>query len=70
MLQAKFGCAPVYEADNYQLFINDSIVAAHGYTMQEVKDVIVERLKQDQQYLSWWIMRRLPNPPFPNVSRK
>lgn len=51
MLQAKFGCAPVYEADNYQLFINDSTVAAHGHTMQEVKDAIVERLKQDKQYL-------------------
>lgn len=50
-LQGKFGIKPVIEADNYQFFLNDSIVAAAGYTMQAIKDAAVEYLKKDEQYL-------------------
>lgn len=51
LLQGKFGCAPIYEADNYQIFINDSVVAANGQSMEDVKEAIMKHLKKDQQYL-------------------
>ncbi len=50
-LQGKLGVSPVMAADNYQLFINDSTVAASGHTMQEVKDVAIDYLKKDPQYI-------------------
>lgn len=50
-LQEKCNISPIMDADNYQIFINDSIVAAGGHSMQEIKDLAVEYLKKDEQYL-------------------
>lgn len=50
-LQGKYGISPVMNADNYQIYINDSIVAASGHTMQEIKDATVDFLKKDEQYI-------------------
>lgn len=50
-IQAKFGFQPVITEDNYQIFLNDSIIAAHGVKKQEVVDYAISELRKDPNFL-------------------
>ena len=50
-LQGKFGIAPVMAEDDYQFFLNDSLIAASGLKKQQIIDESVEYLKKDPRYL-------------------
>lgn len=50
-LQEKFGIAPVMFEDNYQFFLNDSLIAAHGIQKQTVVDAAVAVLEQDPMFI-------------------
>lgn len=50
-LQKKFGISPVMGEDNYQFFLNDSVIAAAGLKKQDVIDETVTKLKEDPQFL-------------------
>lgn len=50
-LKGRFGISPVMGEDNYQFYLNDSVIAAAGLKKQDVVDSSVEFLKQDPQFL-------------------
>ena len=50
-LQGKFGISPVMGEDNYQLYLNDSMISAAGKKKQEVIDESIDWLKKDPQFL-------------------
>lgn len=50
-LQQKHGIQPVMGEDNYQFYLNDSIIAQAGKKKQDVVNDAVEYLRQDPQYL-------------------
>ena len=50
-LEKTIGIAPVFGEDNYQFFLNDSIITKSGIAKQKVIDEAIAYLKQDPQYL-------------------
>lgn len=50
-LQGKFGISPVMGEDNYQIYLNDSMISAAGKKKQEVIDESIDWLKKDPQFL-------------------
>lgn len=50
-LEKAFGFRPVMFEDNYQMFLNDSLIAAGGKSKQEVIDKAVEWLRRDTMFL-------------------
>lgn len=51
VINQKFGVKPVMGEDNYQFFLNDSLIDAKGLNKQDIVDVAVAHLKKDPQYL-------------------
>ena len=50
-LQGKFGISPVMGEDNYQIYLNDSMISAAEKKKQEVIDESIDWLKKDPQFL-------------------
>lgn len=50
-LSAKFGFNPVKWEDNYQLFLDDSLIEARGADKQKIVDAAIDFLKNDSQFL-------------------
>lgn len=50
-LEKAFGFKPVMWEDNYQMFLNDSLIAAHQVEKQRVVDAAISILRQDPQFI-------------------
>lgn len=49
-LNSQFGFEPVMWEDNYQLYLNDSLIAAHGVEKQKIVDAAISYLRGDKMF--------------------
>lgn len=69
-LKTKFGVAPVMGEDNYQFFLNDSIIAKAGLKKEDVIDESVEFLKHDSLIMYAFDYNKLAQITMPTVLKE
>ena len=68
-LQTIFGIMPVMKEDNYQFYLNDSVIAQSGRNKQEVIDEAINFLLQDPQFLYVFDQEKLGTVAMPEFIR-